>query len=226
MTHEDFIKRLHKDNPKSSLFDVISKYEGMQKKVTCKCKVCGTIWSPKANDLIRSQSGCPSCSGKVFFTHDRFVKELNQKNPNASKIILLSSYHGMLKRIKCKCKECGHEWNPISSSLIQGSGCPACAKIRTAEQGRDVFKKIEKPQPQSHDWFVNKFVEKNIHAQTIEIISEYRGVNKQITCKCKECGHIWDTLAEGPEFDYAPPVLCARAHMWIYPSRSGRISCC
>lgn len=197
LTHEDFIKRLHKDNPKSSLFDVISKYEGMQKKVTCKCKVCGTIWSPKANDLIRSQSGCPSCSGKVFFTHDRFVKELNQKNPNASKIILLSSYHGMLKRIKCKCKECGHEWNPISSSLIQGSGCPACAKIRTAEQGRDVFKKIEKPQPQSHDWFVNKFVEKNIHAQTIEIISEYRGVNKQITCKCKECGHIWDTLAEG-----------------------------
>lgn len=197
LTHEDFVKRLHKDNPKSSLFEVISKYEGMQKKVTCKCKVCGTVWSPKANDLIWSQSSCPSCSGNVFFTHDRFVKELNQKNPYASRIILLSSYHGMLKRIKCKCKECGHEWNPIASSLIQGTGCPACAKKRAAEMGGKVFKSIEKPQPRSHDWFVDRFLEKNIHAQSIEIISEYQGVNKQITCKCKECGHVWNTLAEG-----------------------------
>ena len=197
LTHEDFIKWLHKNNSKSNLFEVISKYEGMQKKVTCKCKVCGTIWSPKANDLIRSQSGCPSCSGNVFFTHDRFVKELNRKNPNASKIILLSSYHGMLKRIKCKCKECGHEWNPIASSLIQGTGCPACAKTRTAEQGRTVLKSIDRPKPRSHDWFMSNFYKKNIHAQTIEIISEYQGVNKQITCKCKECGLVWNTLAEG-----------------------------
>lgn len=160
LTHKEFLDKLSEVNPNFELIEVVSMYEGMGKKVICKCKVCGTVWTPKANDLIRKKTGCPSCSGNVFFTHDRFVKELNLKNPCASKILLLSSYNGMQQHIKCKCKDCGHEWNPVASSLIHGTGCPACAKTRVAEQAREVLMRIDRPKPHSHNWFVSKFTKK------------------------------------------------------------------
>lgn len=195
-TPEEFLNRFRETHPHYSLIEVIGKYNGMSEKITCKCKLCGTIWHPKAGDLIKTKSGCPSCSGNNYFTHDRFIKELKSKNPNALKILLLSSYQGMRKRINCKCKECGHKWNPIASSLIQGSGCPICAKKRAAERGRELFKSI-KPEPLSHDWFLSEIKENNIHAQTIEIKSEYKGARSQISCRCRACGHEWNTIASG-----------------------------
>lgn len=43
----------------------------------------------------------------------------------------------------------------------------------------------------THEEFLNKFYEKNKHAQDIELLEDYRGSQTKILCKCKICGHEW-----------------------------------
>lgn len=63
-------------------------------------------------------------------THEEFVSELKLKNKNFDNIELLSEYCGIKNRIKCKCKVCDYEWEPISDSLMRGCGCPMCGNER------------------------------------------------------------------------------------------------
>lgn len=197
LSNDDFIALLKKNNAHYETFAVLGNYEGMSQKIRCKCRNCGTEWNPKANDLVRAGSGCPSCSGHIQYTHTRFLEELNQKNTNAKNIELLSRYNGMTKRIECKCKLCGHIWNPIASSLIQGTGCPECAKKRVSAKGREHLKNIKRPEKMSHSAFIEKFHTKNYHANQIEICSKYDGATSPIVCRCKICGLEWSTIASG-----------------------------
>ena len=80
----DFIALLKKNNPHFDTFTVIGNYEGMSQKIKCKCLVCDTEWYPKANDLIRAGSGCPSCASHTKYTHSRFLKVFKQKNKHSS----------------------------------------------------------------------------------------------------------------------------------------------
>lgn len=43
----------------------------------------------------------------------------------------------------------------------------------------------------THEEFLNKFYEKNKHAQDIEILGTYINRRTKIKCKCKVCGHEW-----------------------------------
>ncbi|MBQ7548843.1 MAG: hypothetical protein IJT03_03965 [Clostridia bacterium] len=195
LTHEEFIDKLKAENPNFESFDVLTPYKGMSGKVKCRCKICDTIWHPKANDLIRAKSGCPSCSGNIGFTHNRFIEDLCQKNPNYKDIIILSKYDGMLNRIKCKCKKCGREWAPLASSLMQGTGCPICAKVKAAERGREMFQKMERPGIINHDSFVAKFIDSSPYSTTIEITGTYKGAKRPIKCRCLRCGCEWSPIA-------------------------------
>ena len=189
LSMDDFIKLLKKNNPHFDTFTLLGTYEGMSQKIKCKCLTCGTEWTPRANDLIRSGSGCPSCSGNIQYTHNRFLEDFKHKNKNAKNIEFLSKYMGMTKRIQCRCKICNHTWNPIASSLIQGTGCPECAKKRVAEKGREQLKTIKRPEKMSHSTFIAKFNEKNPHASKIEICSKYNGALHPVSCRCKIRNH-------------------------------------
>lgn len=197
LTKEEFVESLKQNNPNFGKFSLIGDYDGMSKKIKCKCHICGTEWYPKANDLIRSGSGCPSCSGNIIYTDKRFLDNLNQKNTNAPNIEILSEYKGMTKRIKCKCKICNHTWTPLASSLIQGSGCPECAKKRIAKIASEQLRKIKRPEIMPHSTFIEKFRTQNPHADTIKVCTKYNGANNSVSCKCIVCGHEWDTIASG-----------------------------
>lgn len=197
LTMKEFVELLKTKNTHFSKIELIGVYCGMSSKIKCKCKICGTEWSPRANDLIRSNTGCPSCSGNITYTHKRFMSDFERKNPNASKIKIVSQYSGMTKRIRCKCNVCDLEWEPVASSLIQGTGCPECAKKRIAEISREQLKTVKRPGKFSHDTFINKFNRLNPYASTIQICSTYNGANSQIKCKCDVCGNEWSTIASG-----------------------------
>ena len=66
--------------------------------------------------------GCAYCTGRYKTTED-FKKEMQNINPD---IEIIGEYFGSEKSVKCKCKVCGYEWNPIGRSLKYGQGCPAC----------------------------------------------------------------------------------------------------
>lgn len=66
--------------------------------------------------------GCAYCTGRYKNTED-FIQEIHNINPN---ILIIGEYAGSEKPVKCKCKICNHEWNPIGRSLKNGQGCPLC----------------------------------------------------------------------------------------------------
>ena len=125
LTHKEFINRLQQVNPN---IQVLGTYTNNSTKIKCRCKIDGYEWEVKPNCLL-SGHGCPKCKGKrqaqtLVMTHEEFMERLHQLNSN---IELLGTYTVGRNKIKCKCKVCGHEWTPTSSSLLRGKGCPKCS---------------------------------------------------------------------------------------------------
>ena len=56
-TQESFVEKMRCVNDD---IEVIGVYNGMHSKITCRCKMCGTIWEPYANGVIQG-GGCPTC---------------------------------------------------------------------------------------------------------------------------------------------------------------------
>ena len=108
---------------------LISEYIGNEKPITCKCKKCGNIWTTLPKTLITNGAGCPIC-GKAKAslserkTHNQFVEELEEVNPN---IEVLGSYTGTHRKIKCRCKLDNTIWYGYPANLLNKSaGCPTC----------------------------------------------------------------------------------------------------
>ena len=126
---------------------VKSEYHGAVEKVLVECLVCGHEWETAAAHLL-SGTGCPECA-KVRQgatnrkSHQQFVDEIAALSPNVE---VLGTYKGKTSRIECRCRTCGHEWTTSGQSLVQGSGCPACARRKSSERqmGIPVKRRIRK----------------------------------------------------------------------------------
>lgn len=58
--HKYFLEQLSIINPN---IQIISTYEGANKKIDCKCKICGYLWSTTPSNLLRGH-GCSKCANK------------------------------------------------------------------------------------------------------------------------------------------------------------------
>lgn len=177
-THEWFISEVSIKRPD---IIVLGYYQGIDTKITCKCKTCGYQWNVTPYNILHNK-GCPECAklkrGKKRLTNTEFVLRMQDIN---SDIILLSEYTISRNKVSCKCKHCGNEWSATANSLLMGGGCPECAKLLRREH-------IKK----SHKRFIQELNEVN---KGILILEEYQGANLDIKCKCLECNYEWQTKA-------------------------------
>ncbi|HGX5467449.1 TPA: zinc-ribbon domain-containing protein [Escherichia coli] len=126
LTHEEQVAVIAKINPD---VEVLGEITGNQKKVLCRCKVCGHEWSPKPNSL-KNGSGCPEC-GRLRIgqskrlSHEEQVAAIAKVDPSVE---VLGEITGDGIKVSCRCKVCGHEWSATPSNLKGGHGCPKCAK--------------------------------------------------------------------------------------------------
>lgn len=134
-THEQFLADLKSRNDN---VEIIGTYTGATNYIKAKCMRCGHEWEAKAYSLLNGRS-CPNCrtirgvennKGKTRKkTHTEFVKELNKKD---NTIQVISEYISHHDNIRCICTRCGYEWEAKAYSLLQGHGCPRCAKSGTS----------------------------------------------------------------------------------------------
>ena len=115
-------------------------------------------------------------------THEEFVSELKLKNKNFDNIELLSEYCGIKNRIKCKCKVCDYEWEPISDSLMRGYGCPMCGNER-----------VRKARIKPLKDFLNDLYSTR---DDIEYIDGYKSMKKKVTFRCKKHNVLFNTTPE------------------------------
>ena len=95
-------------------------------------------------------------------THEEFIKEFYEKNPNAENIEILNKYTGAKELIKCKCKIDGYEWEARADSLLRKSGCQKCYDSRRGNTLKS-----------THEDFMRKFYKKNKNSNNIEILGKY-----------------------------------------------------
>ncbi len=110
----------------------------------CYCRVCNSNWKKAPVDLLRS-SGCPGCRKEKIAqmlskSHDDFIKELNQVNPN---IEPLGKYVNSHTKLEFHCKICDNKWIAAPQSLLTRSGCPRCAISGTSFMEQFLFFALE-----------------------------------------------------------------------------------
>ena len=134
-THEQFINELKSINPSVK---VIGTYTKAVEPIEVECLKCHRRWSPKAYSLLQGK-GCAHCSalkgsinntGKTKRkTQTEFLEEIKNVNPD---IIVQGLYESNKSVIRFKCKRCENTWDAKAYSVLQGHGCPKCAKSGTS----------------------------------------------------------------------------------------------
>lgn len=170
LTHEEFLNKFYEKNKHANDIELLEDYTGTHIKIKCKCKICDYEWSVKPNNLLNGR-GCPKCAGNVKSTTEEFINRLQQINPD---IEILGTYVNTHTKIGCKCRKCEHEWTPTPRNLLQGRGCPECAKRVRGKLTTEEF--INKLQP------INS---------NIEILGIYVNTHTKILCRCKIDGYKW-----------------------------------
>ena len=157
--------------------DLLSPYVGSTTKIACRCRACGYEWNAVPSVLLRG-GGCNKCADKVRSakrtkTHEQFVSELAAKNPSVE---IVGRYAGIKNRIAARCRECGHEWEPVADNLMQGRGCPECGgtRQRTPEEFAALMAQMH---------------------PSITCLSPYTRARDRVDCVCGACGYEWSPQA-------------------------------
>ena len=176
LTHEEFMEKFKKQNKHAKNIEILGTYINNETKIGCKCKVCEHEWKSTPKNLLRG-AGCPKCGKKRMGqkktkTHEQFIQELEQINPN---IELLETYINAHTKIKCKCKIDGYEWTPTPNNLLIGAGCPKCATNNNKK---------------THEQFLQELYKIN---ENIEVLGTYVTDKTKIKVRCKLDGYKWTT---------------------------------
>lgn len=134
-THSQFVDEISRISPDIKILGIYTK---STERIKVRCSQCGHIWTPLAYSLSQGKS-CPHCSAKrgasmhsgatALKTQEVFIAEMANKHPD---IEVLGEYINGHTNINCKCKICSHQWEAKPYSLLQGHGCPRCAKSGTS----------------------------------------------------------------------------------------------
>lgn len=94
------------------------------------------------------------------------------------------------KKTPLRCKRCRHEWEAKVTHIIQGRGCPKCARKAT---------------------LTKREVEDELSQRGISIVGKYSGSTKKpVALECITCGHTWCNAVKYILYKGAGCPSCAR----------------
>ena len=123
----------------------------------------------------KKKIGCNYCLSIVKKTHNQFLKELYDVNPN---IEILSEYINADSFITCKCLICGHIWESTPNRLLSAkSGCRICG-----------YKKLKDIKTKSDKDFLQELHYKHPH---IIVVGKYISAKTKILFRCSKCSEMF-----------------------------------
>lgn len=157
-THEQYVNELNSINPH---IVPLESYVGANIPILHKCLIDEHEWHiTPANALFGR--GCPKCAGNIKKTHNEYVEQVALIN---SDIEIVGEYINAKTPILHKCKIDEYMWMAAPGDILQGKGCPNCAKH------------IKK----THDKYVFEVATAN---PSIEVIGRYINLATPILHKC------------------------------------------
>ncbi len=168
-----FVNRILSVNP---TIEVLGNYINSSTKIKVRCKVCNHVWHGGPGSLIKGH-GCPKCAKKSSAkkntkTHEQFIYELNNKNPD---IFVIGKYITRKTKLLVKCKKCGAEWETAPANLLAGHGCMKCSPYKNTLK--------------TNEQFIKELKDKN---PNLEPIQEYKGTSIPMKVRCRLCGEVFE----------------------------------
>ena len=126
----------------------------------------------RKGNMKRNIKGCQYCKGNLpeWYVRQKIAEEFPY-------IELLGNYKNMSTPTDCYCKKHNVYWRTKPQYILEGHGCLEC--------GRE---KVSVRHTLSQKEFENVIAMVNTD---LEIVSEYKGMEYDVTVRCKKCGHIW-----------------------------------
>lgn len=100
--------------------------KGYRSKVPLTCNTCAYEWTPRIDDHINSKSGCPSCSGRLKWTLERFLERATKLNGDKYDYSMITQEHikNKFSLIPIQCNICFHQWAPrLDNHINLKQGC-------------------------------------------------------------------------------------------------------
>ena len=94
-------------------------------------------------------------------------------------ISVIGKYKGKSEKIEVTCDLCGHVWSTRAGRILEGSGCPICAR---------------KKNRLSNDVFLDRF--KRNGNKNIILLGNYEKQKTRIPVQCSNCGYTWKMLPD------------------------------
>lgn len=183
-THEQYVNELKKIN---SNIEPIEQYKGANTQILHKCLIDGYQWYATPANML-SGYGCPKCSQRFRRTHDDYVQEAFEINPD---IEVIGMFSGLQTPILHKCKIHNVKWMAYPEFILRGCGCSECGNEKVKEKlGR------------THEQYVQELKEKN---PDIEVIGVYVNSLTPILHKCLKDGYEWCASPANILFGYGCP---------------------
>lgn len=109
-------------------------YKNKKSKVVCRCDNCSREWCVTIDNLVNGRRGCPQCFGKLKFTADERMNQINAL-PNIRFVRWCGPFKSVMSKALVRCEIDGHEWSAKVNNLVNiGSGCPYCARYGKTEE--------------------------------------------------------------------------------------------
>jgi len=139
---------------------------------------CNKVSFKTPNSLLQFV-GCKYCRGGVTYTHEYFIKLLQNKFGNL--YTPLDTYINSKTPIKIICNVCGNKFQKIPAKLLQGQGCK-CQRSKLPQQ-----------EIKSNETFIDEV--EQLYGKEYRVISEYKGAYKNITIfhNFNKCMQIFNT---------------------------------
>ena len=110
----------------NKMVEIIGEYRNMKTPILTRCKICGNIWNANVVSLLQG-SGCFYCKkGKPRKSHETFIKQLSEKQPNLQ---IISNYISDEELITYKCLKDGYIGKAKAGNLLSlNTKCSCCSK--------------------------------------------------------------------------------------------------
>ena len=151
-------------------YTFLEHYINNKTKLRVKHSKCDNIYKVSPNSFLRG-SRCPYCNGGVKKTNAEFQQEIFELVGN--EYTFLDTYTNSKTKIKVRHNKCGHTYEVVPSSFIQGSRCPYCnggVKKTNAEFQQEIFELVG-----------NEYT----------FLDAYRGNRFKIKVKHNKCGYTY-----------------------------------
>lgn len=126
--------------------------------------------------MKRNIKGCKFCKGDL--TENLVRDKISRKLPH---IQIIGDYKNQTTKVKLYCSKHNIEWETTPQRLLKSNGCQKCG-----------LEKLSKQSFITRSEYINKL---SIANPNLELLSEYNGMEKDVTVRCKKCGHSFTTNA-------------------------------